>query len=112
MSEKQQRLFDNEDAYYKASKPFETREQANEAISGFYNEVYELRNKYGIANVSIVIKDTIAGTGGAMSCAFFGNSIENEAMMAYGYGQAVKERQSVIAAMIDEDAITKNTRRK
>jgi hypothetical protein len=111
MSE-QQRLFNDEEAFEKASQPFGDRETANKAINGFLDEVYELRKKYGIANVLIGIKDSIKSEGCVMTCAQFGNSIEQEAMAAYMYGHAVSDRQRMISELLNPDKITSSTRRK
>lgn len=111
MSEKQTSFLEEEGAYEKAAVPFADREAANKALDEFFAELYELRNKYRLANVSVVIRDSISGEGAFLVNAHFGNQVELEGMAAYLYGQAVKERQATMSKLLGMDSVIKSQRK-
>lgn len=86
--------------YQQAAVPFATTEEADKAFTEFLEKVYALRNEYRIANVAILVKDSTEDTGVVMASAFYGNGLEQEAMYAYGYGQAVRDREQAMARLL------------
>lgn len=85
--------------YLKCAQPFPSKDAGNAALTAFMEEVEAAREKHLIANVSIVIKDSCDygnDVGEFMVRGHFGNSLEEESMLAYAYGQASAGRQERI----------------
>lgn len=53
------KLKNDPENYRKMSQPHENEEAAKKALDGFYEQVSEARKKFGIADVLIVVKDSI-----------------------------------------------------
>jgi hypothetical protein len=85
--------------YKKCSIPFATAEEANAAVQAFWDDVYELRCKHNLANVSFVIGDSIADSGEFFVCNHIGNSVMYEGMAALMFGQASANRQAAVREM-------------
>lgn len=101
--------------YRKCSVPFETAEEANAAVQAFWEDMYELRCKHNLANISFVIGDSIADSGEFFVCNHIGNSIMYEGMAALMFGQASAERQASVRRMSEvgsRDAIKGAERKK
>ena len=92
------------DNYTQMSVPFESSELANEALSGFYNELREIRKKYKIPDVLIVTKGSVktedGTTGDYIQHSSFGNSLNQLPMAAYAYGQIQAEHEALISKLI------------
>lgn len=86
--------------FQKASIPFETADDANHAAQEFWNEVYELRIKYKIANVSFIIEDQVAGSGVFLATGHIGEASKEETMAAWHFGQASATRQEMVREMV------------
>ena len=82
--------------YYELSKPFEDSGQADNALRSFFDELYELRVKHGLADVSVVVKDAIEGSGSFMANFHCGSEIEQEAMAAWLFGRVQGDRQDLV----------------
>ena len=103
MNEKQTELPINDpDTYAELSRPFATADEADEAIVGFAAEFRELRKKYRLANVLVVIKDTIQDSGPFMVDAACGSALEAEAMAAWLLGRVQGDRQDLIRRATEE----------
>jgi hypothetical protein len=92
------------DQYRKCSVPFATAEEANAAVQAFWEDVYELRCKHNLANVSFVIGDSIADSGEFFVCNHIGNQTVYEGMAALMYGQASAARQAAVREMLSHGA--------
>ncbi len=89
--------------YMKCAQPFSSKEAANAALVAFMDEVEAARERHLIANVAIVVKDSCEygdDVGEFMVRGHFGNTLEEESMLAYAYGQASAERQERILAAL------------
>ena len=105
------------DNYSKMREPFASPEAADEAIKGFYSELYELRNKYRIADVLTVVSLAIRypdGPGEVITSAHFGDELRAETMAAWSYGHEAAVRQERVAKMVSQacTAVEKPRRRK
>lgn len=60
--DEQKKLFDDE-TYAAMCVPFESAEEADQALAAFWAGVYELRCKCRLANVSVIVKDSVRGAG-------------------------------------------------
>jgi hypothetical protein len=114
MAKEKELFVSDPDQYRKCSAPFATAEEANAAVQAFWEDVYELRCKHNLANISFVIGDTIADSGEFFVCNHIGTSIMWEGMAALMYGQASAARQAAVRAMLSEGArdSVKNTESK
>jgi hypothetical protein len=104
MAENQSKnLFEKTDPeqYQKCAVPFATADEANAAIHAFWDEVYELRCKHNIANVSFVILDEIAGSGSFFIYNHIGDQMTAESMAAWMFGQASADRQDLVRKMVE-----------
>lgn len=90
--------------YIKMSEPFESPENANEALSEFHKEVSDLRKKYKITDVVIITKGSVKYPDGKigefMNHSSFGATMNVEPMTAYAYGQASADRREMINKFI------------
>lgn len=85
--------FSDVEMYAEMVNPFKSAEHANSALTAFFDEVYELRCKHKLANVSVIVKDSISDDGSEFMCnAHFGNELEREAMAAWHLGRSYGER--------------------
>lgn len=101
---------DDPKRYLKCAEPFAAKDIATEALKAFMEEVEASREKHLIANVAIIVKDSIDygdDVGSFLVRGFFGNSLEEEGMIAYALGNAQSERQERIYKMIAGDSIKK-----
>ena len=93
------KTFDPEN-YRKLSVPFNGRDEANDGLNAFYDDVNELRKKHHIADVLVTICVNVryegGGEGSAMSHAHFGDSCKAESMAAYTYGAEQAARRELI----------------
>lgn len=101
--------------YAEMVKPHESVELANEALAKFAEEVYKLRCKFGLADVSIIVKDSIVSSGNFMWNAHFGNELEQETMAAWHLGRSSGERQDFVRKAMEigsKEAISLPKKRK
>ena len=100
-------VINDTEAYSKAVQPFATSEEANTALQTFFQEVRELRNRLGIADVAIIVQDSV-GEGLFHWNAHIGNPVNGEVMAAWHLGTVQAERQEMIReAMRSGGAIQK-----
>jgi flagellar basal body L-ring protein FlgH len=90
--------------YRKMREPFENLEKANEAIENFYDELFEIRKKYNISDILIVIKDSCKYADGKigtfMQCLQYGNSLNGKQLAAYAYGQMQANDREMINKLL------------
>jgi hypothetical protein len=90
--------------FRKLDNPFDSEESANRAIESFYEGVRELRQKFKLPNVAIVIECGVMREsmreGRAFSWAQMGDTQKSEDLLAYGFGQAVAERKEMVAKLL------------
>lgn len=92
--------------YRDLSKPFENYDVANKALSAFYDELSELRQKHKIANVYVILKVNAVGEDGeegeALSSMHMGSGLEAESLCAWAYGREQSRREQAIAALLKD----------
>lgn len=89
----------NPERYARCAMPFANAEEANAATKAFLEAVSAAREEYLIANVSVVIKDSMT-EGVFMNRSHYGDVMEAETMLAYGLGQANRDRRRVIQRLM------------
>lgn len=85
--------------YYNLSQPFENADDANKAISDFYDDVALLRKKHRIPDVLITIKGSVkydTGVGDFMNVISFGNQLNQVPMAAYSFGKTQADQRELI----------------
>ena len=102
---------DNMENYRICSEPFASPEEANEVLRQFFKELYELRVKHKIHNLTVVVGDSY-GTGEFFCSAHFGNPLQAESMAAWRFGEAQAERQAATIKLIGEGGGVKKPRSK
>lgn len=93
-----------------------TAEEVDTSLQAFWDEVYELRRKYKLRDVSIVVGGDVAGQGPFMWSAHAGNEAEAETMAAWHLGMTQSRRQERIRetlelALTDAIKVGKRNRR-
>lgn len=114
----EQPLFVKSDAvnYRELTEPLPI-DQVNANMKAFADELYELRNKYRIADMLFVVRPSVKYDDGEIGCPMmlnhFGDSVLTEGMAAFAFGRASTERQENIQRVI-EDSVRglKNARRR
>jgi hypothetical protein len=90
--------------YHELNKGFPTQEEAQAAINGFWDEFYALRNKYRLADVSVVVRvpiqDQSEGVGDCLLTLHAGSELHEESMLAWAYGQAAQRRQDRLLRLV------------
>lgn len=98
------KLKNDPENYRKMSQPHENEEAAKKALDGFYEQVSEARKKFGIADVLIVVKDSIMHDDGREGVFFhnaqYGAQVNGVAMAAYAYGTLKAEERETISKML------------
>jgi hypothetical protein len=95
--------FNDKEVYRRCSIPFDSQEEANAAIDGFFKELRELRIKYEIADVLTVISDSAlfdGEEGQFYATSVNGNSQNAAAMAAYALGQQNEVQREHIARLV------------
>lgn len=85
--------------YRECSEPFATTEEADDAVEAFWAEMTELRKRHKLANVYVVICDSVNDER-FMVLAHCGDELMRESMAAYALGTESARRQSNIAKLI------------
>jgi hypothetical protein len=101
--------------YRKLMEPIPVAD-AEKHIENFFRELYDLRNKHGIADVYAVVKLFTANDDGAegevFSALHCGSELEREPMVAWALGYEQSQRQARIANMIHRSAFVTKQERK
>lgn len=90
------------DLYHQLCKPFESAEDAQKALDAFFEEVYALRVKYKLADVSVLVQSSIVGSGPFLWSAHCGSQSEVEGLAAWYFGQAQADRQDRIRRAMED----------
>ena len=103
------RTENNLERYAKLMQPI-TRDEGNENILNFMDEVAKLRDRYHIPECLMVLKVNIryadGQVGEAITSAHFGSQYEAEAMAAYALGNA----RAQVIAQVNKLAANRNTK--
>jgi hypothetical protein len=101
-------LFDtgpNPKLYRQLLEPFDSPNEANDAIALFYKGVAELRVKHGIPDVLIAVEINTAYPDGdevaALSVCYFGDLSKKATVAAYAYGVARAEQMETNNRRVD-----------
>lgn len=86
--------------FQRLSVPFETLDEAQAASEAFFKELGELREKHRMANVVVVIQNTVAGVGPGLANSFYGDWQHEEMMLAWAMGKAHSDRAHSLAKLI------------
>jgi hypothetical protein len=84
--------------YKKLNVPFENLADAQVALNSFYDAIYKARNKYKIANVTVICQISARAdekVGHALSTAHFGDGQESEGMISYALGEVQNARREM-----------------
>lgn len=93
--------------YAKMLEPYASNEEASAAYAAFFEELYELRNKYRIPDLFYVAEMMVSfekGTGSAMLSGHIGNPSRKPMLAAFGYGEAKAEHDADLLMLQTEGA--------
>lgn len=102
------------DNYRKLCEPFASPAEAEKALTAFWEEFYELRNKHRIADAHVICRVPVlseTGEGIVRVNMHAGDEMLGEEMTAFAFGQEGARRQSRIASMFDGSIKTKKPRK-
>ena len=92
--------------YRELSRPFETIEDANEALTAFEKDLYELRVKHRIPDLLFVMRVSVlyedGEEGAPVAVGMFGDENQMESLAGVAYGRANAERQERIAKVVKQ----------
>lgn len=118
--------------YRKLSEPYASPEEADRALSAFWDEVYALREKYKIPDLYMIlmfsvkqidnripgdlglVNETDEAEGTMMARLSAGNPMNTEAMTGWAFGQEQAGRQERISGVVNQalkQAVVKKTSR-
>jgi hypothetical protein len=92
--------------YRQMWEPFSDSKAADETLKLFFDGVYRLRNELGIADVVLVIRDSIAdadregGEGLFLTMQTIGDSLKAQSMLAWAFGKAQADDKNRIMAIL------------
>lgn len=92
--------------YRELSVPFESSEEADEALKGFYESLEKIRKEYHMADVHVIVRINITHTdgseGAAMSSAHWGDTLKATQLCAWGLGQEQANFDAAIRGLLKE----------
>lgn len=92
------------DRYRMCSEPFANSEAADAAVRAFLDEVEAARVKHRVADVTYIIQDSLKSEDGEPGMFIItghqGDSLKQEAMLAYALGRCQKERETLISELL------------
>ena len=90
-------------------EPFASAEEANDALNGFWDELYALRNKYELPDVYVVVSAKVTNDEGAEGdtfCAMHaGSELVRESMAAWAFGYEVSQRQGRLRGLMERQFV-------
>jgi hypothetical protein len=91
--------------YRKMSEPFNGLDEANNAISAFFEEIGESRKRHRIPDVVVALSVNVryeeGGREGApITYATYGDAHKTESLLAYALGSEANERRERIAKLL------------
>ena len=87
--------------FYDLSQPFETREEAEQALDAFCEAVSELRERFHIAELSVALRVEVKGEGPLLATLARGDSERLESLTAYAFGSAAEKRRRYVKELLD-----------
>jgi class 3 adenylate cyclase len=84
-------------------------EETNKAINDFFDELGAIREKHGMADVTCVIGVKVQHTekvGDAVTLCHYGDSTNQERLLAWALGQAQAERRELINSLLSGEKPT------
>jgi hypothetical protein len=93
----------NPENYRRNLEPFQSKEEAQKNLALFAEAVSNARNQYNIADVLIVVKDSMVHEGeeeNIMTVTHFGAQTNVIIMAAYAYGRLLKEQEELLNNLI------------
>ncbi len=96
---------DDPSNYLALCAPFANADEANAALTAFYEDVRAARNKHRIADVLVVTSTNVnykdaPGFGVAICFSHNGDSMKAEGMAAYAYGQSQAEHREAMNLLL------------
>lgn len=88
------------ETYATLSEPFESHEAINEAWFAFQKELYELRKKHRVRDLTLVLGGSFIQDGEpaeARVSMHFGSSLNKLPALAFAYGEAKAEQTAMLA---------------
>ena len=110
MSQQKELGFNDADNYAEMMKPHADAEAADTTLKAFFQELYELRNKHRLANVSVIVSDSVSGSGCFYWSGHCGDENQREAMAAWNLGNSSSARQDAIRQAMATGAATNANR--
>ncbi|MFA5376832.1 MAG: hypothetical protein WC455_13870 [Dehalococcoidia bacterium] len=89
----------NDPEKYRRLSEAHTADETNATIGAFFADLGALREKHGFPDAIAIIGTNVQyekGIGRAMTWVQYGDSNNAESMLAYGLGQAQKERRELV----------------
>lgn len=104
MADSEKELWSDPDTYEAMQQPFESADAANEAMRAMFKDLGELRKKHRMANVTMVVNMRVRypdkKVGETISWVHYGDSLREESMLAFAYGQASADRRESLAKLL------------
>jgi hypothetical protein len=109
MTSKQQEIprvtvIQDEANYRRLSEPFSSFDEVDDALLGFTKELREIRNKYRLRDVYVVISGSAIGEDGVerewIVSQMHGDGLRAETMAAWAYGQESARHAEAIAELV------------
>ena len=101
----EQKTFIAPDNYRKLCEPFPSAEAAEDALNAFWEELYELRNKHRIPDLTVVARANFASDdddeASVMVDVHCGDRLQKEPMLAWAFGRAQADRQAEIGRLMN-----------
>lgn len=94
----------NRERYARLSEPFESMDEANEALEAFRGGVEALREEHGVAEFVGAAAGTYLTPDGEVSDFIvpiqFGDAIKAEGIAAWLYGKTAADREALVARLL------------
>lgn len=102
----------NPSLYHQLSEPFASLDACNEAFLAFQRELYDLRKKHRIRDLTVICEAAIVqdgDVGDVRVCSHFGSSLRKLPALAFAYGEARAEQE---AALVEQEQAGKRYARR
>jgi hypothetical protein len=100
MTEPEEKVIHAPATYAELSKPFESLEAINDAWLAFQRELYELRKKHRIQDLTVICEGSFLRDGEAAEarvCSHYGSSLRKLPALAYAYGESKAEQEKMLS---------------
>ena len=98
--EQEPEVIHSPETYATLSEPFESLDAINAALMAFQKELYELRKKHRIRDLTVICEGSFLQDGEASEarvCSHYGSSLRKLPALAYAYGEAKAEQEQMLA---------------